>query len=213
MKSKPRNWRLQQQLAYEAARIMVEQHVQDVETARRKAAERLGVSNSRLYPKPMEVAQALVEYQQLFRGQSHARRLNNLRVAAIRAMEALRQFRPRLVGPVLQGTADEGSAIQLHLFADSPEEVALSLMERRMAWRDAERQFVYSDGSRRAQPSFHLRADDTDVELVVFTPVGMRNPPLDPVYQRPMTRGTIDDVRKLLQTKAEHLSGPSAGCW
>ena len=177
---------------------MAEQNVHDIETARRKAASRLGVSNTKLFPKPLEVEQALMEYQGLFMAESHYQKLRVLREKAILAMEALHDFRPRLVGPVLQGTADEGSLVQLHLFADTPEEVAFSLMAQRIPWRDAERKFLYGDGNRKAQPSFRFHADNIEIELVVFAPVGMRNPPLDPIDRRPMVRGSIGDVRKLM---------------
>ena len=40
---------------------------------------------------------------------------------------SLSPFSPRLVGPVLNGTADHNSAINLHLFADSAEAVAITL--------------------------------------------------------------------------------------
>ena len=132
MKTKQRNRQVQQRLAYEAARIMAEQQLQDIETARRKAAARMGISDSKLFPRPTEIEQALMEYQQLFFGEAHNQRLRGLREAPIQAMEALREFRPRLVGPVLHGTADAGSRVQLHLFADTPEDVAFSPMARRI---------------------------------------------------------------------------------
>ena len=198
MKTKQRNRHLQQRLAYEAARIMAEQNVQDIETARRKAAARMGVSNSKLFPKPAEIEQALMEYQQLFFKETHELRLRGLRETAIHAMEALREFRPRLVGPVLQGTADAGSRVQLHLFADTPEDVAFRLMAQRIPWRDAEKSLVYGDGSRKTQPAFRFNAGDNEVELIIFTPLGLRNAPLNPIDQHPMARGSIEEVRKLL---------------
>ncbi len=44
--------------------------------------------------------------------------MQTLRDAALQAMEALIQFKPMLVGPVYEGTADSNSPVRLHLFAD-----------------------------------------------------------------------------------------------
>ena len=63
----------------------------------------------------------------LHRHTSDERYLRMMRVAALSAMELLADFTPRLVGPVLVGTADENSAVNLHVFTDSPEMVALEL--------------------------------------------------------------------------------------
>ena len=43
------------------------------------------------------------------------------RSIALSAMEILSPFSPRLVGPVLHGTAAANSAINLHVFSDTPE--------------------------------------------------------------------------------------------
>jgi hypothetical protein len=45
-------------------------------------------------------------------------------------MRTLVAFTPRLVGSVLAGTATAHSDVQLHLFVDNPEAVALSLLDR-----------------------------------------------------------------------------------
>ena len=47
----------------------------------------------------------------------------------------LARFRPRLVGPVLSGTAGPHADIGLHLFADTPMDVLLFLMEHRIPLR------------------------------------------------------------------------------
>jgi len=44
-------------------------------------------------------------------------------------MRRLAEFQPRLVGSVLTGTATDYSDINLHLFADRSESVALKLIE------------------------------------------------------------------------------------
>ena len=60
----------------------------------------------------------------LFLGNHHLELLYALRRTALITMQMLEHFSPRLVGPVLAGTADVNSAVNLHLFSDEPELVA-----------------------------------------------------------------------------------------
>ena len=125
---------LRRALAQEAARIMAEHGIQDFRTAKRKAAERLGVTDAgAVLPRNTEIEAALAEYQRLFGGESHVDTLHAQRRAALHAMRYLREFEPRLVGPVLSGTATAHTDVQLHLFADRAETVTLKLMDRGIA--------------------------------------------------------------------------------
>jgi len=62
-----------------------------------------------------------------------------MRTAALSAMEFLTRFSPRLVGPVLAGTTDDNSVINLHLFADSPEMIAMEIGDRGIQFKSYER--------------------------------------------------------------------------
>src|ERR1700730_17686722 len=112
-------------LAQEAARVMAEHGIRDFLAAKRKAAERFGVIDSAVLPKNTEIEAALAQYQRLFAPESHAKSLRTQRHAALQFMAYLADFAPRLVGPVLSGTATSNCAVQLHLFADSAEAVLL----------------------------------------------------------------------------------------
>ena len=93
-------------LAQEAARIMSEQGIDDYGLAKRKAAERLGASDIAVLPKNTEIEAALAAHHRLFEGSKHSNALSALRRTALQAMKLLDSFQPRLVGPVLSGTAD-----------------------------------------------------------------------------------------------------------
>jgi hypothetical protein len=96
---------LRRALAQEAARIMAQHGIHDFLTAKRKAADRLGVTDSSALPRNTEIEAALAEYQRLFDAPTHRRSLEAQRRAALRVMHWLSQFQPRLVGAVLSGTA------------------------------------------------------------------------------------------------------------
>ena len=111
-------------LAHEAARLMAESGIRDFHQAKRKAAERLGIHDDASLPRNREIEDALREYQRLFQGDAQAAGLRARRDAALRALEFFADFDARLVGPVLDGTADRYSPVALHLYTDDADAVA-----------------------------------------------------------------------------------------
>ena len=142
----PRDAQLRQQLAREAARVMIEGGIQDFALAKRKALERLRLPASSPLPRNTEIEDARHEYQRLFGGEDRARRVADLRAAAVEAMRELAPFRPRLTGPLLSDAADGHSVVCLHLFADSAEDVGWFLMERGIPHRNSEQRHAPSRG-------------------------------------------------------------------
>jgi len=185
-------------LAYEAARIMAEQGIRGFDRARRKAAERVGIDDKRLWPDNREIQAALLQQQHLFQGAEQESTLTSLRRQALAAMNAFADFAPRLVGPVLSGSADPTQGVRLHLFTDNPEDVVFALFDRGIPWQEREKVFRYGDGLRRTHPVFAFFAGDTAFELVVL-PVRVRhNPPLDAVDGRPEWGAGAAEVAHLL---------------
>lgn len=185
-------------LAYEAARILHDQGDGAFERARRKAAERSGVSDRRLWPSNEEIRDALRSQQRLFQGESQAAELHRMREQAVQGMRNLAGFSPRLVGPVLDGSADGRQPVRLHLFADHPEDVVLTLMQRHIPWTQQEETLRFGGGVRRVHPVLRFFAGDLCFELVILPPSALRNPPLDPVSERPQRGADADDVERML---------------
>jgi len=191
--------RMRQRLAAEAARIMSEDGVSDFHTAKRKAAERIGIANEQNMPRNIEIELALKEYQAIFRPQQQATELKTLRKTAIDIMQLLRDFSPRLVGPVLRGTAVQHSAINVHLFTDDSQKLNWLLIEHHIPFNQSEREYRFNDGDVRRQPLYVIEDDETEVELTVFPEKGIRQAPKSPLDGKPIQRASIADVQKLLQ--------------
>ncbi len=195
-----RGGNLRRALAQEAARIMAQHGIHDFLTAKRKAADRLGVTDSSVLPRNTEIEAALAEYQRLFGAHTHRRSLEAQRRAALHAMHWLSQFQPRLVGSVLSGTATEHADIQLHLFADRPENVALQLLDRGVAHEITERR-VRLDGERiKAFPGLRFALREQRIEVTVFPRDGIRQAPASPVDGKPMRRADADELQSLLDS-------------
>jgi len=193
--------RARQMLAQEAARLIVDHGIRDYRAAKMKAAERLGMNTRSVLPRNAEIELAISEHLQLFSGDAHAGFLRAMREAALSAMHLLESFAPRLVGPVLAGTADENSSVNLHVFADSPEAVALHLGNLDLIYRAYERRLKISRG-KGARPNtyagFQFDHQGEIIEATVFPIDGIRQSPISPIDGRPMKRADPKAVQALL---------------
>ena len=206
-RDRSRSEQLRRTLAQEAARIMSEQGNDDFLLAKRKAAERLGATDASVLPKNTEIEAALHEHHRLFGNKDHDQTLTELRRIALRAMDLLADFQPRLVGPVLTGSATAHSDISLHLFAESAESVSLKLVELGIPHESAERRLRYEPTRVVSYPAFRFVAGHKPIDAVVFPVDGIRQSPSSPVDGRPMRRGDKADVETLLtQSKKTGLA-------
>jgi hypothetical protein len=194
----PRADLLRQAVAEEAARIMREQGIADFLLAKRKAADRLGVTDASILPRNTEVEAALVAHQRLFRGDRHANDLAILRRTALEAMRLMADFQPRLVGPVLTGTASPHSEINLHIFTESPEAASLRLEERGVPHEVVERRLRFERDRTVSYPALRFVAGRQTVDAVVFPLDGIRQAPSSPVDGKPMRRANAAEVEALL---------------
>mgnify|MGYP001271644964 CR=1 FL=1 len=185
-------------IAVEAARLIAEGGLRDYHEAKCKAARRLGVPDAAALPRNLEIEEALREHQRLFQADAQPRQLRRLREAAVEAMRFLARFEPRLVGPVLEGTADEHSGVRLHLFADDIREVLVFLDGHGIPY-DEETRLLALDAAREIEvPALLLAADGIAVELMVFGHDGLHHAPLDRVTRKPMRRAGRAAVEELI---------------
>lgn len=190
--------RTRQLLAQEAARFIVDHGIRDYRQAKLKAAERLGFDMRGALPGNAEVERAVGEHLQLFGREAHSDRLEVMRRAALAAMDLLEAFSPRLVGPVLQGTADSHSAVNLHVFADHPEAVADALTALGFGYRPYERRLKSRPDQVDTFAGFAFEHEHTVVEATVFPLNGIRQAPISPINGKPMQRADRRAVAALL---------------
>jgi len=207
-RTNPRAEHLRRALAQEAARIMAEQGIDDYRLAKRKAAERMGATDIAVLPSNTEIEEALAGHHRLFELDTHSSTLRDLRKTALQAMRLLKRFDPRLVGPVLSGTASAHSEISLHVFADGAESVALHLVDNGIPHRLVERRLRYEPDRLVAYPVVRFVAGNREIEAIVFPLNGIRQSPASPVDGRPMRRASADEVAALLVEEGEE-STPS----
>jgi hypothetical protein len=131
---------LRAEIAAAAARMIAEDGV-DYGTAKRKAAKQiLGNRKVRgdVLPDNTMLEDEVRLYNELFFADTQPARLLHLRQLAVRIMTELAPFQPHLTGAVLNGTAGQHSDIYLQLFADSPKDVEIYLMDKRVDFEVSE---------------------------------------------------------------------------
>jgi len=199
---------LRSAVAQEAARLMAEHGIQDYYVAKRKAAERYGVVDGAFLPKNTEIEAALMSYQRLFGGEQHEHSLLEQRRVALKAMQLLRDFEPRLVGSVLNGSATEHADIQLHVFSDNAEAITMHLMERRFDYDVFERRIRLTNERQVSVPSVRFEIGSEIVEAFVFSRDGLRQAPISPIDGKPMRRAGIAEIEAMANADGRtHSSG------
>lgn len=147
---------LRAEIAAAAARMIAEDGA-DYGTAKRKAAKQImGDAKVRgdILPDNAQVEDEVRIYNELFFNDTQPARLLHLRKLALRMMTELRQFTPYLTGAVLNGTAGEHSDIHLQLFAESPKDVEIFLLNKNINFEVSE--------------STHFKGRSEPVETVSF---------------------------------------------
>ncbi len=187
-------------IALEAARLISEHGLRDYHRAKLRAAERLGIRDDQALPRNDEVEQALREHQRLFQADSQPAALLSRRLAARDAMRFLQCFEPRLVGPVLEGTADQHSAVCLHVFSDTPGAIEHYLKDHGIRCDVRERRLRID---RERECTFEVllfAADGIAFDLTVLPVDGLRQAPPDRSGQRTIRRASLNALEEMLRT-------------
>jgi hypothetical protein len=158
---------LRRHIAYLAARLMAEDGVADYATAKQKAARQAGLGDANLLPDNSEVEEALREYQELYQKDEQPAHLRRLREVAVKVMREFDDFRPALVGSVLNGTAGQFSDVNLQLFTDDAKILTMFLLNRRYRFEEGSRS-VRRGGRLDEVPQISLEVGDVTVTLTVL---------------------------------------------
>jgi len=193
-----RSEQLRRRVALEAARLISEHGIRDYQLAKRKAAENLHALDAASLPKNQQIEEALREHQRLFHRDDQPRQLRALREAALEAMRYFVRFEPRLVGAVLDGTADTHSAICLHLFCDTTESVMGLLTDDGIDFDEDSRRLRLDAENFAELPVLRITQSGVDFDLTLLPLDAIRQAPLDRSGERPMPRAGLAAVEKLL---------------
>jgi hypothetical protein len=195
------NGKLRQRIAWEAARLMYERSESEYYRAKLKAAGRLG--GGRVKPKDLpsnrEIREEIQVFARLFEGDRRLDNLRQMRIEALRMMNVLKAFRPRLIGSTLTGHVRRGSDIDLHVFSNSIEAVAAAL-EREGLQFDIERKLVRKQGEQRIYSHIHV-TDRFLFELTVYAEDQASVVCKSSITGKPIERASIAELERFLATE------------
>jgi hypothetical protein len=188
-------------IACEAARLMYEDGVREYRDAKRKAAKRFGpeqaLSLGSHLPTNAEIHE---EFTKLLASREEdllPGRLLRLRVSALSYLELFAEFSPYLVGSVLSGAVTNQSDIDIHLFADSLEEVE-DLLEREGIGFETETVAIRKGG--KITDYTHVYLDDAGIviECSVYPVAEKNNRTVSSITGKPMERANLKQLKKLI---------------
>ena len=185
-------------IAHEAARVIAESGIRDFHQAKLKAVHRLGIQDDASLPSNREIEDALREYQRLFQGNAQVDALRLRREAALRALDFFAPFDARLVGAVLDGTADANAPVQLQLYTDDAEAVPRFLDDHRIPAETRSRRIRLDRERTLDCPVWLFCAEDLSFDITVLPHDALRQAPLSLIDERPMRRASIAQLRALL---------------
>jgi len=158
---------LRRHIAYLAARLMAEDGIADYATAKQKAARQAGLGDAAVLPDNSEIEEQLREYQGLYQSEEQPARLRELRELAVRVMREFEEFRPVLVGSVLNGTAGMHSDVNLQLFTDDAKALTMFLVNKRYRFEEGTKS-VRRGGRVEEVPQISLEVGDETVTITVL---------------------------------------------
>lgn len=168
-----------------AARFIIEHGLLDYGLAKRKAARHLNLPEGHNLPSNDEVAQALIERQNIYEPVEQTALLSRLRQEAFEVMQVFERFRPVLSGAIASGAVSEHSNIELDIQADSSKDFEQLLVNQGI-------EFKIQD--RGGQMAYLIYAEPADV-LVRLSTREVRHPQ---TTHRPQLN--IKQLGKLIQT-------------
>jgi hypothetical protein len=193
--------KIRRAIACEAARLMYEDGVREYRDAKRKAAKRFGpekaLSLGSHLPSNAEIHQELARLIASREENLLPNRLLKLRVTALAYLELFGNFSPHLVGSVLSGVVTSRSDIDIHLFADSVDEIEEFLIERQIPFQ-TETVPVRKGGEVTDYTHIYIEDGQTVVECSVYPTEQKRNRTVSSITGKAMERAGIAQLRKLI---------------
>jgi hypothetical protein len=188
-------------IATEAAKLMYEDGVREYRDAKRKAAKRFGpekaLSLGSHLPSNSEIHEELAKLIANTEEDGLPERLLRLRMTALSYLELFSDFSPYLVGSVLSGAVTSRSDIDIHLFADSIEEVENLLLRQGIPFQ-TETVPIRKGGVITDYTHIYMEDEGTEIECSVYPVEQRRNRTVSSITGKPMERTGAARLRKLI---------------
>ena len=192
---------IRRSVSYEAARIMAEEGVRDYRKAKEKACLRIGISSKQFAPTNLEIEDALEKQLAIFRSEEISELHRSYLTVALEIMDLTKYYSPRLTGAALNGAITSSRPAEIHLFADTFEEICCLLEMNSILHTSKDKRFRFANNYFQIVSGMEFLIDDVQIELLVFLP-GTPYPPLSAIDGKPIKRASLKKVRRMLVEEA-----------
>jgi len=193
--------KIRRMIAQEAARLMYEDGINEYRDAKRKAAKHFGpekvLSLGSHLPSNAEIHEELQRLIGIYEEKVLPERLLRLRTLALRYMEILEPFSPYLVGSVLSGAVTERSDIDIHIFAETMEEVEEYLKEKGVHF-EQNVVTIRRGGEFFEYPHIYIEDEGTVIECSVYSPEDIHKRSKSSITGRAIERVDAKKLRKII---------------
>jgi len=193
--------RIRQLIAREAARLMYEEGIKEYRDAKRKAGKPFGsdkaLSLGSHLPSNAEIHEELRALLELHEEEELPGRLLELRLIALGYLELFAPFTPYLVGSVLSGVVTSQSDIDIHLFADDPEEVENFLRAHEIPF-ETELVSIRKGGAFHDYSHIYIDDKGVTIECSVYPTAERHRVSKSSITGRPMERAGAKALRRLI---------------
>lgn len=188
---------MRRRVAREAAVLLYTSQEKEFKQAKERAAESLG---ARVLPSNLEVAEELDRIADEFEGSERQARLIRMRREALRLMEALEKFQPRLIGSVWRGTARRNSDIDIEVFSSDLESVLEELRGRGFEVVEVERVTAASNKDVVESTHIYLILESGEkAEVIIRNPEEMGKERLCEIYGDPVKGLGLRELQRVLR--------------
>jgi hypothetical protein len=188
---------LRKKVAKEAAFLFYTLQEKEYKQAKKRAAQTLG---AHVLPSNAEVAEELDKIAEENEGLSRQERLLQMRREALKIMETLKNFHPKLVGSVWRGTIHRNSDIDITAFSRNTEVVHAKLQKGNFTIAKTEWRSVTKQGEK--ETSFHIHillSSNNEAEVVVRNPEKMGIQEKCEIYGDTITGLNYLQLKKILK--------------
>jgi len=189
--------RLRKRIAREAASLLYSGAEKEYKQAKLKAAK---IVKSKFLPTNFEVALELDEIAEENEGSARKARLVQMRREALKLMQALKAYKPLLIGSVWRGTIHHGSDVDIVVYHDEPEDILKILKQNDLKITQAEWVTVTKKG--KAKGSFHIYAElptKEKAEIKMAQTIEASSREKCEIYGDEMTGLSMQELEKLLK--------------
>ncbi len=182
----------------ETAKIVIDEGIRDYQHAKIKACARLSVDPDQVLPANTEIANAIATRLRLFDSPAHDQRYAQRLQIAIELMEEFEPFHPRVNSDSISAPT-QNNALEIHVFADTPEDVYTFLQASGTPFQHKDKRFRFDRTESRQIPAASFLVDEVSVEVCVFRSDRKGEIPRSPIDGNAITRIKKKRLQALLR--------------